>query len=67
MMSNLDENMNPLQARLVPEFRLHKSIILLCFIFSVHTAEVTRCKRDRLAKCSISQCHQNLWEVLPCK
>lgn len=38
-MSNLDENMNPLQARLVPEFKLYKSAVLLCFIFPVHRVQ----------------------------
>lgn len=66
-MSSLDENMHPLQAKVVPEFRLHKSAILLHFIFPVHTAEVTECKKERLAKCLISQCHQHPWEALPCK
>ena len=67
IMSNLDEYMNPLQVRLVPELKLHKSAILLCFIFPVHTVEVTGCKSKRLSKCVISQCHRHLWEVLPCK
>ena len=56
-MSNLDENTSLLQARLVPEFRLPKSAILLCFNFPVHTAEVKGCNGERLARCLISQGH----------
>lgn len=48
-MSNLSEYMNPLQVRLVPELKLHKSAILLCFTFPVHTVKVTGCKSKRLA------------------
>lgn len=66
-MSNLDENVNALPARPEPQFRLRKSALSRSFIFPVHTAKVKACKRERLAKCLISQCHQHPWEVLPCK